>query len=213
MPSLPVAGPPAPGGLSRRAALGALGATGAAALSACTSVNDPIGNQRRRRREQAAGLGSSASTQPVDPDPDVAVAVALLARVSHSLERQEATVTTYPGVEDLLADLRRVEREHRDLLDRAVPGEATTGRGRGDPGPDPTGVPEDRSSALRALDQDLADLVLEHKQGAFAARSGAFARVLAGMAAGLAQQQTLLTGSLRTERDRDDGDRGRRGDR
>jgi len=68
----------------------------------------------------------------------------------------------------------------------------TTGPSSASPGPDTTEVPRKPADAVRWLADHENALCLFDKQQAFTARSGAFARLLASMAAAAAQQAVLL---------------------
>jgi hypothetical protein len=57
-------------------------------------------------------------------------------------------------------------------------------------------VPSDPARALRAIARREDELALVDKRSAFAAESGAFARVLASMAASAAQQAVVLRAAV-----------------
>jgi hypothetical protein len=87
----------------------------------------------------------------------------------------------------LRANLRRtaeVHTAHTDLLQRSVEGSSA--------GPVPRRVAGDPRAAARALAGDERALADAHARAALDARSGPFARVLAGMAAAADQQAVLL---------------------
>ena len=193
---------PARSTLSRRTALGAVAAGGAAALAGCT----PSGIDRRPR-----GHASAAPTP--DTDPDVALAATVLADEQAMLDLIDATVARHPALEARLATARDAHQAHVDLLTKAVPEDARVSPGASPSAetsptvspsvsPSPTvtpAVPAGRPRAVAALADAEDRLALVGRRSAFAAESGAFARVLAGMSASAAQHAVVLggTGELR----------------
>ncbi len=175
-PATPV--PPLAGAvLRRRTALGGLLALGALA-GGCT----------RETGGEAAASGP-ASPSPGAVDPDVALAAAALAAEQQMLATLRATAHRHRGLRTVLAGTRDVHRAHVRLLDDAVPtGTPTTTPGQV---PEP---PAGRDRALAALARAEDRLAENARHWAFDARSGAFARVLASMAAAAAQQSTVLRG-------------------
>ncbi len=184
--------------LSRRAAL--LGAVGTTTL-ACS----PYELQTQQRRPPVRPTPSTAEAPAVDPDVDLATTVVAAERAL--LERIDATVRRHPRLERVLASTREVHDVHVSLLEDAVPAGSgasdaatpTSPASPGEPGPtpaddtsEPVGVPRDRARALRAVATAEDELALTAKQAAFAAQSGAFARVLASMAAASSQQSAVL---------------------
>jgi hypothetical protein len=187
--------------LTRRTALGVVTAGSAAALVGCT----PSGIDRRPRK--------NASASPTrDADPDVALAATVLADEQAMLDLVAATVARHPALEARLATAREAHQAHVDLLTRAVPKEARVSPAASPPAdtspsvspsvsPSPTGsptVPARRTRAVAALAEAEDRLALVGRRSAFAAQSGAFARVLAGMSASAAQHAIALgdTGEL-----------------
>ncbi|MGZ4495282.1 MAG: hypothetical protein ACXVWU_11325 [Nocardioides sp.] len=208
--------PPSPQGplLRRRTALGAVLAAGAVTgLAGCTRGVD-------MRPAPGASLSPAPSTPTVEPD--VALAGTVLAEEQAVLDRVLATLAAFPGLRGTLAGAEEAHRRHVALLKDAVP------HGSGAPSapsttastaaatvpspasasaspsatPAPTGprVPADRGRALTALARAEDALTLSAKRAAFAAESGAFARVLASMAAAAAQQAVVLRGSTKAAR-------------
>jgi hypothetical protein len=184
--------------LTRRTAL--LGAVGSTTL-ACS----PYELQTQRRRRPVRPTPSTAEAPATDPDVELATTVVAAERAL--LDRIDATVRRHPRLERLLAATREVHDAHVTLLEDAVPEES----GASEPGTDasdaaspsdlasptdvpsvPAVVPRDRARALRAVAAAEDDLSLTAKQAAFSAESGAFARVLASMAAAAAQQSAVL---------------------
>lgn len=188
--------------LSRRAAL--LGAVGTATL-ACS----PYELQTQQRRPARPTV--STEERP-ETDPDVLLATTVVAAVRAMLEQVDATVRRHPRLERVLAGTRAVHDAHVALLEDAVPDDAdaqpeATGApapssphtdADADPGADPEAepatprVPRDAARAVRAVATAEDELALTAKQAAFAAQSGAFARVLASLAAAAAQQSATL---------------------
>jgi hypothetical protein len=185
--------------LTRRTALGVVTAGGAAALTGCT----PSGIDRRPRKN------ASAAPTP-DADPDVALAATVLADEQAMLELITATVERHPALEARLATARDAHQAHVDLLTKAVPKNARVSPGASadtapsvspSVSPSPTGpptVPARPPRAVAALANAEDRLALVGRRSAFAAQSGVFARVLAGMSASAAQHAVALgdTGEL-----------------
>ena len=186
--------------LTRRTAL--LGAVGTTTL-ACSPYE--LQTQRRRRRVRPTPTTAEAPAT----DPDVELATTVVAAERALLDRIDATVRRHPRLERVLAATREVHDAHVTLLEDAVPDEsgaseteteaASDPASPTEPGSTPTDetseaprVPRDRARALRAVAAGEDDLALTAKQAAFSAESGAFARVLASMAAAAAQQSAVL---------------------
>lgn len=178
--------------LTRRAALAALVATAGSALSACTA-------------EGGTGGGRDAGPEPAEPEvePDVAVAVAALEAETAVIDRVRATQERHPRLVDLLAPVLFSHEAHAALLADAAPTEATPSATVSDPA-SPAGrrrgritVPDSRARAVRLLVAAEQDLTTAAKQHAFKAHSGAFARVLASMAAAAAQNAAVLAPAAR----------------
>ena len=187
--------------LSRRTALGVVTAGSAVALAGCT----PSGIDRRPRKN------ASAAPTP-DADPDVALAATVLADEQAMLDLIAATVARHPALEARLATARDAHQAHVDLLTKAVPKDArvlpgaspsedTSPSDSQSVSPSPTGsptVPARRPRAVAAVAAAEDRLALVGRRSAFAAQSGGFARVLAGMSASAAQHAVALgdTGEL-----------------
>lgn len=183
--------------LTRRTAL--LGAVGTTTL-ACSPYE--LQTQQRRRRVRPTPTTAEAPAT----DPDVELATTVVAAERALLDRIDATVRRHPRLGRVLAATREVHDAHVTLLEDAVPDEsgapeteASDPASPSEPGSTPTDepagtspVPRDRARALRAVASAEDDLALTAKQAAFSAESGAFARVLASMAAAAAQQSALL---------------------
>lgn len=171
--------------LSRRAAL--LGAVGTA-----TTACSPYDLQTQQRRPVRPSP-TKARVAAVDPDVELATSVVAAARTL--LHQIDATMRRHPRLERVLTKTREVHEAHVSLFEEAVPtdtGSAADGpssdAGATDPGP----VPGDPARALQVVATAEDGLALTAKQAAFAAQSGAFARVLASMAAAAAQQSATL---------------------
>jgi hypothetical protein len=161
---------------------------GAAALTAlvvsgCTDDGDA------RRPPSAAATSGTPTTSEVPPD--VALAVAVLRGEQSMLDRLAATARRHPGLTATVAGARSTHRAHVRLLLRAVPdgtpARATAREVR------PSRVPRRPGPALAALARAESRLSTAGQDNAVRARSGAFARVLASMAAASAQQAERLT--------------------
>lgn len=185
-------------GLSRRTALGGAAAVAAVAVTGCT----PSGIDRRPR--------AAAVTRSPGTDPDVALAATVLADEQRMLDRVLATLRRHPGLEPTLAASRSAHRAHVDLLTDAVPDEArTTPSTSASPAVSPSVSPSPASTprvparvpaALSALSREEDRLGLLGRRSAFAAESGAFARVLASMAAAASQQSAALASAAKGAR-------------
>lgn len=174
-----------PPSVSRRTAL--VAAVGAVAVgTACTpnSANKP------------AGRAAKESTP--EPLPDVALAMTVVADEQDLLDRIDAAVARHPRLEGTLSGARAAHAAHIALLEDAAAGSPS-------PSPEESAsadgtaeergrdrVPGDPTRAVRALARREDELALVVRRSAFAAESGAFARVLGSMAASAAQQATLL---------------------
>ncbi len=177
--------------VTRRATLAA--AAGSVALAAGCTPNAANAPSRRDARPRAP-----------EPDPDVALAATVLADEQRLLDRIDATVARHPQLAALLTDTRAAHEAHVALLRDAAPDEPVPPHDSS-PGSSPSTdapraedtdrtprAPRNPERALRALSRDEDDLALVDKRSAFAAESGAFARVLASMAASAAQHAVLL---------------------
>ncbi len=185
--------------ISRRRVLrGALGASlGSLALVAGCTPNATNDREHRAARREAR---REARRRARAADPDVALATAVLVEELALLARIEATLAQFTGLAGVLGPVQEVHQAHVSLLEDAVPGRpSTAGVPSGSSGATASAspevgrtVPRDRRGALVALARGEDELAVVGKRSAFAAESGAFARVLAGMAAAAAQQATVL---------------------
>lgn len=170
--------------VSRRAGLAGLAATLGTLAMGCTTDAGGSGD-----RSPGPGAAEPSRT-PVGPDPDVALAETVRAAEQDLLDRIDAVVTAYPGLRGRLEPTRTAHEAHVALLAEASPS------GSPSPSPSTTTAPYraagSRTAALTALSRRETRLALLDKQSAFSAQSGAFARVLASMAAAAAQQAVRL---------------------
>jgi hypothetical protein len=172
----------------------------AGSLVGAAACSPNASNAPARRRARA--------NRPAEPqvDPDVLLAATVLADEQRLLDLVDATLARFPGLTDVLTGPRDAHAAHVELLEEAAPDEPLPSASPTDPvapadpsaaapdtdaGAEPE-VPRDRRRALLELARSEDDLALVDKRSAFAAESGAFARVLASMAASAAQQATLL---------------------
>ena len=175
--------PPHP--LTRRVAVGGLTALAAAAVAGCTN-----------RLGHSDQQDSSAPARRARTNPDAALAASVLAQEQAMLAKVRATLRTHPHLAAPLAGAEDAHRAHVRLLARAVPRDQTPAPVKAaTPGPEP--VPARPGPALAALARAEDRLSLTGRHSSFAARSGAFARVLASMAASAAQQAAVLTAVAR----------------
>ena len=182
--------------LSRRTAIGSVAALAAAVAAGCT----PRGIDRRPEPRKAA------SPTP-DADPDVTLAATVLADEQAMVDRVRATLARYPGLGPVLAGALGAHRAHVELLTDAVPDEDRTSAASppASPSASPTAVrtptvPERAPGALTALAREEERLSVLGRRSTFAAESGAFARVLASMAAAASQQSVTLAAAARERR-------------
>lgn len=169
-----------PAGVSRRTAVGGSFAAAALTVAGCTSGSPtrPVGTPRE-------------TVTSGEQDPDVALAATVLGDEQRVLDLVRATTERHPRLATVLSAVQAAHRAHVDLLTEAVPEEQ-----RPTAAPEPT-VPDDRvaprpAAALATLVRREDRLALVGRRAALGARSGAFARVLASMAAGAAQHASVL---------------------
>ncbi len=177
--------PPA-SSVTRRTALAAV-AGSAAGLAACSPNASRAHPRRRAHRDR--------ETDPA-VDPDVLLAATVLTDEQRVLDLVEATIARFPRLESTLSPARDAHTAHIALLQEAAPDEPLPTAGPSDTAtaaPERSfDVPSDRRRAVTRLARREEDLALLDKRSAFAAESGAFARVLASMAASAAQQAAVL---------------------
>ena len=174
----------------------------AAVVAGCT----PKGLDRRPR--------PGATVSPAAVDPDVALAATVLAEEQALLDRVVATVERHPDLETTLSLARSAHQAHVDLLKDAVPDDvripastpspstspSNSASPSVAPSPSPPAVPARVPVALRAVAAAEDRLALVGRRSSFAAQSGAFARVLASMAAAAAQQSAALAVAAKAPR-------------
>lgn len=143
--------------------------------------------------------GQEAKTTPAQPalDPDVTVATLALAAERKALDLVVATRDRHPDLAAALAPLVVAHEEHVSLLADAVPDDSASASPSPSPSRDAQGdganeVAGEPRRALRDLVRGQRELVTAHKRFAFVAQSGAFARLLASMAAAAAQHEVVL---------------------
>lgn len=178
--------------VSRRTALlgvAGLGGVAGSALAGCTSGG----------AEPGPVAPTTTGTPPAGRtvEPDVRLAATVLGVERAMLARVLVTQRRHPRLAGPLAAARAVHQAHVDLLVTAVP------KGTGSPGPSdgrrPT-VPTSPVAALSALARAEDRLAETGRRSALAAESGAFARVLASMAAAAAQQAVHVAGAAEERR-------------
>ena len=175
---------PLPPPVSRRTALAGTAALSAALAAGCTADGaDPTPPRAAPRRAPEG--------------PDVALAARVLGDERAMLERVQATVRRHPGLAAAVAGARSAHRAHVALLAEAVPSGTTPS---GTPTPRGPQVPSRPAPALSALARAEERLAAAGRDGAVASQSGAFARVLASMAAAAAQQSVRLADAARARR-------------
>jgi hypothetical protein len=185
---------PRPLVLSRRAAVGGVLAAVAALVSACTRGGRSAGSP--------GGPSSPAPTTPSPtPGPDVTLAVSVLARERALLDRVVATLRAHPTTDAALRGARHAHQSHVRLLSGAVPGTPTPAETRTPPRRHQrVDVPPHAPAALAAVAAAEQRLAAAERGAGLHARSGPFARLLAGMAASAAQQSAHLGAAAREGR-------------
>jgi hypothetical protein len=148
----------------------AVGALGLAALTtAGCSVDNPVDDD--------------APARPAELAPDVAVATRALREITAVRTAVESTLRRYPAARARLVPMAELHRAHEKTLVDAVPD-----RARRSESPTPYAVPRRRAAALEALTPREQQLHATLDDLALRAESGDFARLLASMGAGVAQQ-------------------------
>ena len=177
--------PPAPS-VTRRTALVAV-AGSAASVAACS----PNASRARARRPPRR----TTETNP-PPHHHAQQTATRLGAETPALDLVDATIARFPRLEDALSPARDAHTAHIALLQDAAPDEPLPTAGPSDTATEAPErsfeVPPDRRRAVKRLARHEEDLALIDKRSAFAAESGAFARVLASMAASAAQQAAVL---------------------
>ena len=171
-------------GLSRRTAV--LGFAAGALVAGCTTDREPA---------RARGRRGGEADEVAEKDPDVPLAAEAVAGERAALDAVTATVARHTGLAAVLSAVRDAHQAHVHLLDDAAPDAPASASPSASPtgGPtDPFRVPARPRAALRRLAEMEQQVSLANKRHAFAAESGAFARMLASMAASAAQQAFVL---------------------
>jgi hypothetical protein len=143
----------------------------------------------------SGSTGATGVTPSPAVEPDVLLAATVLDVERAMLERVLATQRRHPRLAGSLAGARAAHRAHVDLLATAVPTDvARPARRR------TRSVPASPGAALAALARAEEELAGKDRSSAMAARSGAFARVLASMAAAAEQQAVRVAGAAEDRR-------------
>lgn len=174
-------------GLTRRTAVGGAAAIGTAVVTGCTSSDA----DRKPR---------PTPSKSADSDPDVALAATALADEQRLLDLVTATLDRHPALASVLSGARAVHRAHVDLLTEAVPDQPSASASpSATPSATPSTprVPARPAAALAALSRAEDGVSRSGRRNALAAQSGAFARVLASIAAAAAQQSVALADAAR----------------
>lgn len=171
----PVPGIPSHRVVSRRSALRGLavvsvGGTGLLAGQGCT-VRNPFEDR--------------PEPEPAPVDPDIALRDSARGAIAAQLLLVERARPT-PGTRTRLADLARLHATHLAALDAGP-----TDTSSGDPSGDPSSDPSTTAAPPRPADVLAGERALQAQLAGFAQRaeSGGFARLLASMAAALAQRE------------------------
>jgi hypothetical protein len=124
-----------------------------------------------------------------DQDPDLRLLREALRREQQVQDRVVDMRHSGTSLRTELQDVAAVHRAHLQLLRRSVPGDGGVQVTNLPDHPEPP--PAERVRRLAATERGLAEA---HAHAALDARSGPFARVLAGMAAAAEQQAHVLDG-------------------
>jgi len=172
---------PSPPALTRRTAVAGVlaGLAGMCVVTACD------GN----RGDDGTGPGVSDGSGTPAADPDAALVTRVDDQLVELLTLVEALGARFGGLHARLRPWRDLHRAHLDVLDTA------TSPGPSSPAPDLAGV-DSPTAALRVLASHERLAHARLVDASVAARSGALARLLASMAAAVAQRLTLLDGAL-----------------
>ncbi|MDQ3616887.1 MAG: hypothetical protein M3393_09730 [Actinomycetota bacterium] len=130
-------------------------------------------------------------------DPDIALAVAALTEERSALDALEATASRHRRLMARLSPVIETHRAHVSLLAKAAPDDpsdapSATPRRRSGAAPS-FRVPREEEASRKELVTAEVALSTAQRRHAFAAESGAFARLLASMAAAAAQHAAELT--------------------
>lgn len=152
-------------------------------------MSQPIGRRTVLGVGAATALagctGGTLSLPDPAPDPDRTVVVAALAACRETLALIDAVADGRPARRRALAATEDVHRQHVALLERAVPELGDTARAV-------PRIPRDDAAAYALVARQEDRLARGLRRACLQAESGAFARVLAGMAAASAQQAAGL---------------------
>ena len=182
-------------GVSRRTALTALALAAGTLATGCS-----LGAEPRR----ASGRPRGDASRTAEQDPDVALLALAAFGERFALEAATATLGRHGELAAILTGVRDAHQSHVQLLSDAAPEDAVAGLRSAAASPSPVApagpfrVPSRPVAALRRLSLMERDLSLANKRHAFAADSGAFARILASMAASAAQHASVLADATAT---------------
>lgn len=179
-PSLPPTDP------SRRALLAGLALGAGAVATGCT-----IGDGQSGATSREPGGRPSGSGEPASVDPDVTLAAEALSGQRAVLEALEATLAQHRALRGTVTGAFAVHQAHVRLLAKAAP-EPEAGPTARPGASDRYRVPKGIEAAARRLVAVEQKLSTTAEQQSSRAESGAFARLLASMAAAAAQQAVLF---------------------
>jgi hypothetical protein len=162
-------------------------AVAATALAGCSGSDDGSTSRPAGQDGQPGRGGGPSGSEPTSAaqEADVRLLSAVLADQRRLLERVHATARAHPSLRARLRPVLVVGTAHVDVLERAAPShEARAGR--------PVRVPTSPGRAVDVLRTDLERAARDRLDDCLAASSGAFARLLASVAASLDQQAFML---------------------
>lgn len=171
--------------LPRRAVLLGGAAVAATALAGCTGGDD--GSASGSDGQPGHGGEGPNGSEPTSAaqEADARLLSAVLADQRHLLERVHRTAQAHPSLRARLRPVLVVGTAHVDVLERA--GQSHEVRARR-----PVRVPSSPARAVDGLRADLERAAGDRLDDCLAASSGAFARLLASVAASLDQQAFML---------------------
>ena len=155
------------------------------ALAGCSGGDD--GSASRPHGQPGGGGEGPNGSEPTSAaqEADVRLLSAVLADQRHLLERAHRTARAHPSLRARLRPVLVVGTAHVDVLERAGPSrEARAHR--------PVRVPTSPGRAVDGLRAELERAASDRLDDCLSASSGAFARLLASIAASLDQQAFML---------------------
>lgn len=167
--------------VSRRTALAAIGGLGLATAGCDARDLDP-------RSDPPTPTVTLQAPAPADEQADLETLDQVVTETVATLALVEAVLERHPGLSDRLDPLVSLHRRHRDLLAEAA-------KDQEPPAAPSVQPPAKRPAALRLVVSTEEVTRGRYEGWALDARSGPFARLLAGMSAGVAQHAAWVEAS------------------